>query len=737
MVVLVYWNSNGQCTQGNCQTNIPIANGNNWSESHGTPTWGNNSVWLWSYRQVGNGFNRGGEGVNYSGTNFVAGQQYCVSFTLAADTNTGGLPANNVSMNVILTQGAVVGITGSNSNNPIPATPNPSQVLMNQNIWNNVPNTQTYTLNFTASQNFNNIWFFPQNPNAPNPQIEVSISNLNICTVCDPTDFVDYHYEDENGNDQTEFCVGEDVYVNGSNTFNTNNYFMDLWIVDDNGDYDWISGAGWISGTPDFVNITDLFENDLEHPITFEAGETYSVKLAIVHPTCGWLELQHDFTIVEPDSVAYHYEDENGNDKTEFCIGEDVYVNGSETLNTNNYFMDLWIVDDNGDYDWISGAGWISGSPDFVNITELFENDPEHPVTFQVGETYSVKLAINDPDCGWVSLQHDFTIIDCCDDFNEADFSLGVDLDYNFLVGNYESYDFLNATHEWYVFSSPNETGGPYTLEHQVTTTGDNNFVLYTEGEFEVYYTIIHKVITDCGEICYAQVQYQKEGKNPEAYTNVKAAEIDCGILDEILPPKCSELTAPTNLQANGATLSWDPVPGAIAYIISSPAGNEPQIECRCRKSISLNIATEETSYTLSNSLASRCFIWQVTAICEDGTASATSQQMCFLPILIEEEDPQEEDIPNEEVPYEDKVTLSPNPNNGVFSINMDIAYDSEVSIEVRDFYGRMVTVLSDSVRAEKSSAISWDGTGILRRGIYFIEIKTDRDTFYKKMIVK
>lgn len=188
---------------------------------------------------------------------------------------------------------------------------------------------------------------------------------------------------------------------------------------------------------------------------------------------------------------------------------------------------------------------------------------------------------------------------------------------------------------------------------------------------------------------------------------------------------KCDDLTAPTNLQANGTTLSWDPVPGATSYIISSPAWNEPQIECRCKGTVSLNINTEETSHTLSNSLASKCFVWRVTAVCEDGTQSAPSQQMCFYPIF------------GPELPNDDKVTLSPNPNDGMFSINMDISYDTEVSIEIRDFYGRIVTVLSDSVRGGKSSAISWDGTGALRRGIYFVEVKTDRDIFYKKMIVK
>ncbi|WP_299210463.1 trypsin-like serine protease [uncultured Dokdonia sp.] len=548
-------------------------------------------------------------------------------------------------------------------------------------------------------------------------------TNINVNDCC--SDTVDYHYEDQNGNDQTEFCLGEDVFVNGSNTFNTNNYFMDLWIVDDNGAYDWISGAGWISGSPDFVNITDLFENDPEHPVTFQVGETYSVKLAINDPNCGWVSLQHNFTIIEPDSVAYHYEDENGNDKTQFCIGEDVFVNGSATLNTSNYFMDLWIVDSNGEYDWISGAGWISGSPDFVNITDLFENDPENPVTFQVGETYSVKLAINDPNCGWVSLQHNFEIIDCCEDFNEADFSLGVDFNYNFWIGNYEGYEFLDATHEWYVISSPNEEGGPYTLESQVTTTGDNTFLLYNDASFDLYYTIVHKVITECGEICYAQVQYQKEGKSPEEYANVKAAEIDCSFLEEILP-KCEELATPSNLQVVADTLTWDPVPGAAYYIVSSPAGGEPQPFCECTKPVSIvPITTSTNSVVVPDGLQSRCFAWRVTAFCEDGTQSQASFSQCFYPIKALEND----NFVN--------VAISPNPNRGDMNFTVETSLDTQVSVEVYNVYGTKIHSFTINSKRDLEATAQWNAAGTLKTGIYFITFKTDTQVISKKVIVK
>ena len=67
LIALSYMTAYGQCNQCACQ-NIPINNAQPWSDSHGTPTWGTNSVWLWSYFQ-NNAIS--GEGVNYSGFNFV------------------------------------------------------------------------------------------------------------------------------------------------------------------------------------------------------------------------------------------------------------------------------------------------------------------------------------------------------------------------------------------------------------------------------------------------------------------------------------------------------------------------------------------------------------------------------------------------------------------------------------------------------------------------------------------
>jgi len=246
------------------------------------------------------------------------------------------------------------------------------------------------------------------------------IEEFMYSSCCD--DSLQYHLVDENGKENSFFCLGEDIKINVDNIPDRDpeTYYLDLWKVDSNGELDWLSGNNWTEGSPDGINVIELFENNANKPITFENGITYAVKLAVNHPICDWVSQLQYFTFIEEGTaVSYHYENENEENKHRFCLGEDVYLNGSGTIETGNYYMDLWVLDENNDYDWISGAGWTQDFPSFINITELFENDPENPVTFESGKTYSVKLAIEAP-CGWEELQRNFSIEPCCEELSSG-----------------------------------------------------------------------------------------------------------------------------------------------------------------------------------------------------------------------------------------------------------------------------------------------------------------------------
>jgi len=144
----------------------------------------------------------------------------------------------------------------------------------------------------------------------------------------------------------------------------------------------------------------------------------------------------------------------------------------------------------------------------------------------------------------------------------------------------------------------------------------------------------------------------------------------------------CNAIETPTNLQTNGSSLSWDSVPGAISYIVSSPG----IIKIKCCDSSSVSIAsiqTTNTSLELSEGLQSKCFVWQVTAVCSDGSESDLSEQACHLRI-------------GKKLASKDKVSINPNPNNGTMNIKLELEDDSNITLKVYRFDGALVKTIQN-----------------------------------------
>ena len=721
LVTLGYWSSNGQCTGDSCQ-GINIANGASWSNSHGTPTWGNNSVWLWSYFQNGAA---SGEGVNYSGFNFVQGEQYCVSFTLTATTNNGNLPANNVSMNVILTPNAVQGNVGSNVNNPIPATPNPNQVIMNQNIWNNVPNTQTFTFNFTANQNFNNIWFFPQNPNAPQPQIEVMVTNLIICDNCDPTDSpaFDMDISCDNGNK----CV-----TVTSNDPGIPNHWWGLMEIADSSNPNDTSDANTVDADGDPTNgITPVSLITGQNPATFcwlDVSTKYYIKHGIWDPNCyEWREDR----IPIPDFEAvseFHFEDANGIAKDEFCFGEDIYLDGIASQNYDRFFIDAWRrpigSGANVPFTHYANYGWtISNTIGTINLSQEFLNNGDDPgEIFEPGFEYQIKLAIaNLPECiPWTPTLHEFTV-ECCDDFFDATFHSQQSTFGNIEILSFNTYSSINATHEWFVLSSPNQTGGPYTPVMNTIHNGPAPFTLTINAQPQLFYTVIHRITTLCEDVCSTNVHYFHRNSDGMLLAYKRNTENGCELIDEVFPP--CEVATPINLQVIGSTLTWDPVSGATGYIVEST--NFWPLGCECDQPISIvPIQTTQTSVQLPVGNR-RCFVIQVRAICADGSSSQPSDWLC-----VGGQDGHGKDERNIQ-----EASVTPNPTRGNMVFNITTLAEAEVTIEVYDFNGIMIKSLETQAGPERMTSLSWDGNH-LKNGIYFVVFKTDVDTIVQRVVV-
>jgi hypothetical protein len=155
-----------------------------WIPSHGSPTVGNTYAWMWSAYNTG-------EGINYNGASFINGKNYCIEAVAQTTVRNSNSPNANARANLILTTSPVVGSVVGAGGAPIPATPSPNQILWNQTyttLPNNPPSPYPrYIFNFTANNNYNNLWFFPSNPSVP--VVELSIRELVICERDDPCDF--------------------------------------------------------------------------------------------------------------------------------------------------------------------------------------------------------------------------------------------------------------------------------------------------------------------------------------------------------------------------------------------------------------------------------------------------------------------------------------------------------------------------------------------------------------------
>lgn len=246
--------------------------------------------------------------------------------------------------------------------------------------------------------------------------------------------------------------------------------------------------------------------------------------------------------------------------------------------------------------------------------------------------------------------------------------------------------------------------GNPITNYDSITITNNDTGVTVPVGipNFGVYvntpYTVTVVVTDDDGHEC--------------TYT------YDFEYVCEEEP--CSDLMSPSNVQLNGSTLTWDPVPGAIGYVVEST--NFWPMGCNCDYPVSISpIETNETSVQLPVG-ERRCFVIQVRAICADGTSSLPSDWICV-------------GGNGGHGKVIDNVSITPNPTNGHMTFNVETNVDSKVNIEVYDIYGTMLKSFVVEVSQERQSSIYWNGSN-LNTGIYFVKFKTNEETIHQRVIV-
>lgn len=254
---------------------------------------------------------------------------------------------------------------------------------------------------------------------------------------------------------------------------------------------------------------------------TIPSSGNYYIKHHIYVTGCADATLKIPVTLLKMTG-SVNIQSAAGSKKTSFCLGEDVWFNGSgstgETAYTITFFRRTPGI----------GAALESfatyshhGTAGLLNLSQLLSGFSP-ALYFEPQYEYGIKLTLTNPEsCPAETTVSGGTFkVICCDNIIKPNFQLAITP----ALGTYtitpvllNLYPTVQTTHEWYVLSSHNQTGGPYTPELSAATAA----FTFTDAQYDLYYTIIHKIKTACGEVCSTVVQYQsKANKSVETTTS-------------------------------------------------------------------------------------------------------------------------------------------------------------------------------------------------------------------------
>lgn len=467
-------------------------------------------------------------------------------------------------------------------------------------------------------------------------------------------------------------------------------------------------------------------------------SKCYYIKHGIWQDSCfGWQELRLP---VEPINAIniFFLENASGTHKTEFCYGEDVFLDGSLSNGENAYYIDIWRrpAVNGGAFQWYKGLGWFSGQVGTINLSQLM-GGLTPPGMFEPGYEYQVKLALqNLPNCiGWTERLRTFTVV-CCDGVLDGCFRIEPDWGtntYAMSAINFNTYASAGVVHEWYVFSSPNFGTGPYTHLATITSTTETVVPLYNSALPDITYTVIHRMKTPCGDVCVKVVQYQGKGESPKdgAVETPGCQKVDCSLLDTLL----NNCPAPLNLVSDceKQALRWDAVTGATGYRVEI-SYNDPNC-CRTVLFPTGSLYSVTNNYLELKTIIAPvfdCLRWRVAAFCGDST-SPWSEWKCYG---CKTEGAGKKMLATKTDDMITEPVVSPNPNNGTMTLLLKTPGSLDIAVEVYNTYGKLVQQLKQKniPGGQFSETLRMPST---EKGLYTIVFKTNYGTFNKKVIVQ
>jgi uncharacterized repeat protein (TIGR01451 family) len=560
--------------------------------------------------------------------------------------------------------------------------------------------------------------------------------------------FLTSNLEDSNGVVKDNFCVGENVYLDGTASTGETQYTIQIFR----------KPAGSISsfapyvtftaftGSAGIINLTQLLLG-LSTPRYFEPQYEYSVTFTISNPgTC---------TASKSTKLPF---------KIYCCDG---YINANFQLSVvptvGSYTLSPVIFNSyaaaNPTHEWYilsspnSGAGPYT--PEFSTTAATF-SFPNAQYNLYYSVIHKIKTKCGEECIGREQYQSsskstEAVFVDCClatqfwangagtePQLLSAEFEIGTtplgggQYTINiFPTNNYSSNPTI--THEWFVLSSPNTGGGPYTAVAH-STAFNYNFSPANDG---LYYFIIHKVKSPCGEVCYGQSTCRNCGGTCSEKCEM-CGVIDCKILDEVWPACYPPINLVNNCRRD--ILSWDVVPSANSYEVELDY-NDPN----CCKSLYDQVTTIYGAHLNSLNLNEfdhpkfNCIRWRVRANCERGVVGEWSEWSCYYCeeiILIDPLKSKSNTNINFNPAIDAEPKVSPNPNNGEMNLQMQTKGELTLSIDVFNTQGILVKSIPQNKYADGKFFTRLNMGANTAKGLYLVVFKTNVGTFNKKVII-
>ena len=388
----------------------------------------------------------------------------------------------------------------------LPSTPEESRFLESPEII--IDDWVLETNVFTPERNYSQLWFRAKNTNPTGSgnqafSIFLDAIKVKILDDCDTNDTPDFSMEItcDNGNKCVKATALEQSETNHWwGLYEVIDYFDPNNTDDDNtadGDDDASNGITWVK------KIT------FQKSATFcdlDPGKKYYIKHGIWKEDCyGWTEVRMPVPVFEGKSV-FDIETVNGEETHTFCLGEDVYLDGTASTNESQYSIHIWrrpLGSTNpDDYNWYGSPGWETGQVTSINLSAIYAN-LESPLYFEPNYEYEVQLAIANPkECvQWTASKQSF-IVECCDDLlADASFSLNENSGGTMNVTNFQDYSEYGVEHDWVVYSSVDfDLGG---LDPKIKEGTGLTFD-FQIADPNLVYIIVHTITTPCGVYCYA-----------------------------------------------------------------------------------------------------------------------------------------------------------------------------------------------------------------------------------------